>query len=197
MPVSITLTLSDADLAKFAAALGGVVAPALSTDAEPAVTTATDPKKKATKKAEAEPAPEETTEAATSDLTTDAQREAVSSTVEAQSEADMRSQLSDYYTAAGMSKKDVQNTLAGLDSDTLKAEYTEYLARLIVDETTDFPEDMEKPYIATRIDDGNEVKHWVKAGLTLTEEECKEAELEDPNAPKAPAPKGKVLPRRK
>lgn len=203
MPVTITLTIQDADIAKFAAAiLGGsqpaitpnVVPPAAEAEAPAAAAPATTGKKKGANKA-AEPAPapepEPQQEAPTVDLVTPEQLAEVSATADGTSADDQRAQLTDFYLGMGHAKADVQNLLTSMNDEELKGQYAEYLARILVnkDDGTpgEFTADFDTPYIATRIDDGKPVLHWVKGGVTMTAEECEAAKLADPNAPK-PAP---------
>lgn len=205
MPVTLNLavTLSDEDAAKLAALVNGGAQPALNPKSDPPhVSDGKKGKKGAAPPAE--PAAEEpaaqtagdSEEAPTTDLVTEKQLEIAKETADAADLDDVRAQLTDYYVGQGSSKKDVQNAISSMSEDDLRAAYNDYLARLVVDETGDFTGDFETPYIAVRIDDGKEVKHWILGGVTLTPEEVAEKKLADPEAKAAPK-KGPALPSRK
>ena len=202
MPITITLTVSDEDLAKVVSALAGGSAPVLTPKSTPP---AVADKPKSSKKVEqaAAAAAEEAAAAETpaedpvTDLVTEKQQEAAKDTVDQTAIDDIRGQLTDYYVGQGSSKKEVQNAIAGMSDDELRAAYLDYLARLVVDATGEFTADFDSPYIATRINDGKEANAWVKGGVTLTDEQCAELKLADPNAKAAAAPKKPGLPMRK
>lgn len=200
MPITIKLTVEDEDLAKVIAALTGGAAPALTSKSDPPAVN--DGKKKATTKpaaAPAEPPPAEPAaeEEATTDLVTEKQKEGAAETAAATELDEIRGQLTDYYVGQGSAKKEVQNAIAGMSEEELRAAYLDYLARLVVDATGEFTADFETPYLAARINDGKEANAWVKGGVTLTDEQCAELKLADPNAKAPAAPKKPGLPMRK
>lgn len=206
MSLSFTITIDDENLAKVVSALAGGSAPVLTGKTSPPAVADKPAKadKKADKKAEqaaaaaeeaaAEPAAEEE---ATTDLVTEKQKEAATETAAQTDLDDIRGQLTDYYVGQGSSKKDVQSAIAGMSEDELRAAYLDYLARLVVDTTGEFTADFDTPYIAARINDGKEANAWVKGGVTLTDEQCAELKLADPNAKAPAAPKKPGLPMRK
>jgi hypothetical protein len=207
MPITITLTVDDENLAKVIAALNGGSAPALTPKSDPPAVSDGKPKGKATKPAaapaaapaEPEPAAEAPAaeEEASTDLVTEKQKEAAQETSDATDINDVRGQLTDYYVGQGSSKKEVQNAIAGMSEEELRAAYLDYLARLVVDATGEFTADFETPYLAARINDGKEANAWIKGGVTLTDEQCAELKLADPNAKAPAAPKKPGLPMRK
>lgn len=194
MPISITLTLSDEDIAKLASAILGGSAPAINAKTDPPAA----PAGRKSKKEQAAPAPAEppAEEAQTTDLVTEKQQAAAKDTVDATSLDDIRAQLTDFYVTQGSDKKEIQNAISSMSEEDLRGAYLEYLARLVIDSTGEFTGDFETPYLAARVDDGKEVMHWIKGGVTLTSEEVTAAKLPDPNA-KAEAPKKPALPSRK
>jgi hypothetical protein len=209
MPITIKLTVEDEDLAKVIAALTGGSAPALTTKSDPPPVSDGKKGKAAAKPAAAppaeapaaeEPAAEEPAaeEEATTDLVTEKQKEGAAETAAQTELDDIRGQLTDYYVGQGSSKKEVQNAIAGMSEEELRAAYLDYLARLVVDATGEFTADFETPYLAARINDGKEANAWIKGGVTLTPEQCAELKLADPNAKAAAAaPKKPGLPMRK
>jgi hypothetical protein len=208
MPVTFTITVDDENLSKVIAALNGGAAPALTGKSDPPPVSDGKPKGKATKPSAAAPAAPAEPEApaaeepaaeeeATTDLVTEKQKEAATETAAQTELDDIRSQLTDYYVGQGSAKKEVQNAIAGMSEDELRAAYLDYLARLVVDATGEFTADFETPYLAARINDGKEANAWIKGGVTLTEEQCAELKLADPNAKAPAAPKKPGLPMRK
>lgn len=203
MPITITLTVSDEDLSKVISALNGTSTPALTSKSSPPAVADAKPAKgkaKAEPPPEPEPAAEEPAaeeEEATTDLVTEKQKAGATETAAATELDEIRGQLTDYYTGQGSSKKEVQNAIAGMSEEELRAAYLDYLARLVVDATGEFTADFETPYLAARINDGKEANAWVKGGVTLTDEQCAELKLADPNAKAPAAPKKPGLPMRK
>jgi hypothetical protein len=206
MPIKLTIEIADEDVAKFLNLVKSG-----DTSGNPPATATTDPapvsdgkrgRKAANKEqaAEQQPAadpPAQEQAPNTADLVTQEQMEISAETAKAAEPDDMRAQLTDYYTGQGSSKKDVQNALSAMSDDELREAYHDYLARLVVDEAKDFTADFTTPYLAVRIDNGKEAKRWVKGGVTLTDEEVKEAKLADPNAKAETAKKPGLPVRRK
>lgn len=198
MPVNITITIADEDLAKVASALLGGTKPGLTDKTSPPAVSDKKADKKADKRQEQAAAEAEAAAAQqepTTDLVTEKQKEQAEATAKETGLDDIRAQLTDYYVGQGSSKKEVQNAIASMGEEELRSAYLDYLARLVRDEDGEFTEDFETPYIATRIDDGAEIKRWVVGGVTLTDEQVAEKKLADPNAKAAPKKPG--LPMRK
>jgi len=166
--------------------------------------------KKAAPEPEEEPEDEEPEEEAdeeeedeeSDDLVTPEQLAAVEETAEEAEIDTARSELLDFHVLQGNKKKEVAAILAEMSDEEIKKEYADYLARLLVadeDGNFDFASDMETPYQAIRIFDGEEVVKWVRGGLTLSDEEVAELGLdaEEEEEEEEPAPPPKKLPPKK
>jgi hypothetical protein len=206
MSLSFTITIDDENFAKVVSAFTGGGATVLTGKSSPPAVADSKPSKKADKKVEqaaaaAEEAAAEPEAAAeeepTTDLVTEKQKEAAAETSEQTELDDIRGQLTDYYVGQGSSKKEVQNAIASMGEPELRAAYLDYLARLVVDATGEFTADFDSPYLAARINDGKEANAWIKGGVTLSDEQCAELKLADPNAKAPAAPKKPGLPMRK
>lgn len=115
------------------------------------------------------------------DLVTEAQLKFVDENFEKKSVEEMRTELSDFYESYGDEPDEIAKEVAELKGKELTNAYKDYLARLVIHgddgEIEDFLQDWEEPYRATRVYGGEEKFVWVKAGLTLTDDEASEAGL--------------------
>jgi hypothetical protein len=205
MSSTLTITLNDEAIEALATAiaakLGGAAPdnkPELQPVADPPAAADKQSKGKGKSKAEPEPPPAEEPAAEepapTTDLVTQKQIDSITASVEGTDVAQQRDDLTTYYVGQGQPDADVRATLASMSNEEVAAAFTDYLARLVVDETGEFPADFETPYIATRINDGVESLKWVIGGVTLTDEQCAEKKLADPN--KKAEEKKPALPKR-
>ncbi|MBD3261640.1 MAG: hypothetical protein GF334_08175 [Candidatus Altiarchaeales archaeon] len=142
---------------------------------------------------EVEPGDEEEDDEGDEDLVTEEQLTFVDENFEKKSAEEMRTELAEFYEAFGDDPEDIANEVSSLKGKALTSAYKDYLARLVTENTDgeieDFLSDWEEPYRATRLNNGEEELCWVKAGLTLTEDEVKEAGLPDPAEKPKPAKK--------
>jgi hypothetical protein len=206
-----TLVESLADLiaTKVAEKMGGNVTP--SAPAATVVPPANDKSSKAKPPAKAKPAAEPEPEPAAeepaaeeqpaddSDLVTDAQKEFVADTVAQAEIENIKSELLDYFVSQGNAKEEIASTLAGMSEEELRAAYTDYTARLVIEKDggeMEFTSSFTDAYKASRVSGGETKLHWIKGGVTLDEETCKAEKLADPNkkAPAAPPAKRTALP---
>jgi len=146
------------------------------------------------------PAPEEPV--SDTDLVTDEQQAFVAETVAAADIDEIKSQLLDYFVSQGNPKDEISSTLVQMDEAELRAAYADYTCRLVIekdDGEMEFTPSFEDPYKASRISEGEQKLHWVKGGVTLSDEDVKAAKLPDPNkkAPVAPPAKRTALPGKK
>ncbi len=158
-------------------------------------------KRKAPAKTKKEPEPEpeeeeEEEEEDTTDLVTGDQLEYVQETADEAEIEDIRSELLQFYVDQGNETEDISSTLADMSDEELRVAYADYLARLVCEDgkTLEFIADFNKPYKASRVNDGETKLFWIAGGITLSEEDVKAKKLGDPNGKpkrtrKAPAKK--------